>query len=730
MKKKQRIAVLVAIALAVPGVGNWDRQAADAMTADTAQSSVADIIESANQAELYHKVYKENTAGHISYSLQDDTGNTLSRYTSSAAAKNKRSMALPVSYDPRGTEQETPIRNQQDTGACWAFGALKALESDCLMKGILTKDTADLSENHLAWYAYHALDDTTSPLYGDHMSRDYVSDRASYNKGGNADVAQAVLANKWGAVAESEAPFDTASNMASVMKNAASSLRTQSLIQLTDSECYDPYLASDITSRNEIKEAILTHGAMDVALYYNPSNRYYKETNGVYASYAYMVGPDQANHCVTIVGWDDDFNDFREDAPESGAWLIANSYGTNYSKDENGYFWVSYYDPSLCEYYTFEGVSADTYQTIFQYDGNGWNNSLRSPEEVKTANVFTADGSQQLQAVAFYTVQLPKEVRVADGEKFSVVITYATVDDSACVPLEGQNDPQNGHCYSASAGQSYTYFAEDAKWYDNTAISVDGVQYDLNNACIKVFGNPADEPVATLTPTATPTVAPAVLPTTKPSTSSTPTPTAKPSMSSAPAPTAKPSTSSTPTSTAAPSDATEQPKWTVSPNAGGRYQTKIKAKAKYTIGKGEKITLPVTVTGGSVQAAVKWTSSNTKVAKVTNNGVVKGCKRGTAKIVIQTVDGKKKTIRVTVKKAPKKIKITAQKAKIKKGKALQTRTILSKGSASYKLRFVSSNKRIATVNSAGKIKAKRRGTVRIYVYTYNNKKSQIKIKIV
>ena len=160
------------------------------------------------------------------------------------------------------------------------------------------------------------------------------------------------------------------------------------------------------------------------------------------------------------------------------------------------------------------------------------------------------------------------------------------------------------------------------------------------------------------------------------------------------------------------------------------YQTKIKAKAKYTIGKGEKITLPVTVTGGSVQAAVKWTSSNTKVAKVTNNGVVKGCKRGTAKIVIQTVDGKKKTIRVTVKKAPKKIKITARKAKIKKGKALQTRTILSKGSASYKLRFVSSNKRIATVNSTGKIKAKRRGTVRIYVYTYNNKKSQIKIKIV
>lgn len=745
MKKKQRIAVLVAIALAVPGVGTLDRTTADAMTFSTAQSSVADKTASTNQAELYHKVYEENTAGHISSSLQDDAGNTLSPYTSSSAAKNKRTVALPASYDPRGTEQETPIRNQQDTGACWAFGALKALESDCLMKGILTKDTADLSESHLAWYAYHALNDSTSPLYGDHMSLSYSSDRASYNLGGNAAIAQAVLANKWGAVAEGAAPFDTASNMASVMKNAAASLRTQSLIQLTDSECYDPYLASDTTARNEIKEAILTHGAMDVALYFDTSSRYYKETNGAYASYAYNKGSDQANHCVTIVGWDDDFNNFRESAPESGAWLIANSYGTDYSKDEKGYFWVSYYDPSLCEYYTFEGVSADTYQTIFQYDGNGWNNSLRSPEEVKTANVFTADGSQQLQAVAFYTVQenqpytvdiyrsvsgtdptngtrikeasvsgtfaktgyhtvqLPKEVCVADGERFSVVVTYATVDDSACVPVEGQNDPQNGYCYSASAGQSYTYFAEDGKWYDNTAITVDDEQYDLNNACIKVFGNPADEPVPTLTPTATPTAAPTVQPTTKPSTAGTTTPAA---------------------------GSTAQPAQTASPNAGNRYQTKITAKAKYTIGKGEKVTLPVTVIGGSVQAAVKWTSSNTKIAKVTNKGVVKGCKKGTAKIVIQTVDGKKKTIRVTVKKAPKKIKLTAQKTKIKKGKTLQTKITLSKGSASHNLRFVSLNKKIATVNSTGKIKAKRRGTVRIYVYTYNNKKSQIKIKIV
>ncbi len=103
------------------------------------------------------------------------------------------------------------------------------------------------------------------------------------------------------------------------------------------------------------------------------------------------------------------------------------------------------------------------------------------------------------------------------------------------------------------------------------------VQYDLNNARIKVFGNPADEPVATLTPTATPTVAPVVLPTTKPSTS-------------AHRHDSKNIDAANTDIDSSTFDATEQPKRTVSPNAGGRYQTKIKAKAKYTIGKREKIT--------------------------------------------------------------------------------------------------------------------------------------------
>lgn len=38
-----------------------------------------------------------------------------------------------------------------------------------------------------------------------------------------------------------------------------------------------------------------------------------------------------ANHCVTIVGWDDNYprDNFANRPSGDGAWLIANSYGTN-----------------------------------------------------------------------------------------------------------------------------------------------------------------------------------------------------------------------------------------------------------------------------------------------------------------------------------------------------------------------------------------------------------------
>ena len=65
---------------------------------------------------------------------------------------------------------------------------------------------------------------------------------------------------------------------------------------------------------------------------------------------------------------------------------------------------------------------------------------------------------------------------------------------------------------------------------------------------------------------------------------------------------------------------------------------------KKTINAGEKFTLKLNGTTKSV----KWTTSNKKVATVSQNGVVKGIAKGTANI-IATVGGKKYVCKVTVK---------------------------------------------------------------------------------
>ena len=76
---------------------------------------------------------------------------------------------------------------------------------------------------------------------------------------------------------------------------------------------------------------------------------------------------------MAIIGWDDNYprENFGSYKPSSnGAWLIANSYGDDFGKE--GYFWMSYEEPSLTEYYSFISTTSDTYDNNYQYDGFGW----------------------------------------------------------------------------------------------------------------------------------------------------------------------------------------------------------------------------------------------------------------------------------------------------------------------------------------------------------------------
>lgn len=128
-----------------------------------------------------------------------------------------------------------------------------------------------------------------------------------------------------------------------------------------------------------------------------------------------------------------------------------------------------------------------------------------------------------------------------------------------------------------------------------------------------------------------------------------------------------------------------------------------KTAAVYT---GKTVTLKVT--SNDKDAKATFTSSNTKVATVSSTGVVKGVKAGTATITA-SYGNAKATCKVTVK-APS-VKFAKKTATVYKGKTATVKATLT-GVSSVK--YTSSNKKVATVNSkTGAVKGLKAGTVTI-----------------
>lgn len=102
--------------------------------------------------------------------------------------------------------------------------------------------------------------------------------------------------------------------------------------------------------------------------------------------------------------------------------------------------------------------------------------------------------------------------------------------------------------------------------------------------------------------------------------------------------------------------------------------------------------------------AVKWSTSNKKVASVTKKGVVKGVKKGTA-VVTAKVGKKTYKCKVTVE-APK---LSAAKKTVTAG----TSFALKLNGTKRNVKWYTGNKKIATVNQKGVVKALKAGKVKI-----------------
>lgn len=139
-------------------------------------------------------------------------------------------------------------------------------------------------------------------------------------------------------------------------------------------------------------------------------------------------------------------------------------------------------------------------------------------------------------------------------------------------------------------------------------------------------------------------------------------------------------------------------------------------KKKLTLNVKENYTLKVKGTSSKI----KWSTSNKKIATVSSKGKVKAKKKGKVTITAK-VKGKKYKCKIKVEK-PSLNKKTTKIALNQKEKLIVTGT-------TQKIKWSSENKKVATVNSKGKITPKKVGTTKI-VAKIGKTKYKCKVKVV
>ena len=148
------------------------------------------------------------------------------------------------------------------------------------------------------------------------------------------------------------------------------------------------------------------------------------------------------------------------------------------------------------------------------------------------------------------------------------------------------------------------------------------------------------------------------------------------------------------------------------------------SKTSATIKVGKSVTLKVK----GYSKKVTWSSSAKEIATV-KKGKVTGKKAGTAEITAKAG----KTVlkcKVTVVPEPKSVSLSAKSMTITKGASAKLNaSVLPDGVSNKKVKWTSSNKKIATVDQSGNVKAIKKGTVTITAASAENKKIKNSCKV-
>ena len=393
-----------------------------------------------------------------------DTDDGVSPYAQKATA------SLPAKYDPRSKNTLTTIKNQFQTGTCWAFAALSCTESNLIQKGL---------ENQNVQFSVPSLVLSTYANGG--------FDESIWDCGGTWMDSSLAMAAHRGLCYDEYEPFVSDGTEATIVSEEKKGVCE-----------YQLNYASTITGgRNAIKNKIKELGGVMVSYYADDlymtfdNKSYYDPETTKYSG---------INHAVSVVGWDDNYSKSNFLAgyqpKKNGAWLVKGSWGVSGGTD--GYYWISYEEAEMTDWVAFD--LTESCDNNYHYPANKDNSIFYVSNENKMsgADVFTAkkdelldkvgfmylgytgkadytvqvytsvsdstpvgilecEVSGKVQSDGFYTVDIP-DVELDEGERYSVVMTFSGDDGSGYVTVYGYSDGvmKPGQAYISNDGDSWT----------------------------------------------------------------------------------------------------------------------------------------------------------------------------------------------------------------------------------------------------------------------------------
>jgi C1A family cysteine protease len=442
-----------------------------ATSADTGTSSTASLPE---QAPL-NPAFTEYQSQMINTGLVPSTVDLSA--IEQPAMFQAYAVTIPSKYDLRSLGKVTPVRDQGDSGCCWAFATYGSLESTLLVS---QNKSMDLSENNLK--------NTAGFDWGP-------------NSGGNDMMSSAYLTRWSGPVNASSDPYNQAST---------TSPTDLPVVKHVQNIYYVPAKTSP-TNLATIKEAIMTYGAMYSTIYYG--DNFYQATTHSY--YQPTSDGNSANHAITIVGWNDNYSasNFTNKPPGNGAFIVKNSWGSSWG--DNGYFYVSYYDKNIgTDNAIFTAENTSDYSYIYQYDPLGWigsfgynsptgwfenkfkatsNQDIKAvgfyiPQAGSSYQVYVLNGSTNVTAAAisgtksmpgYYTVTLASKVYVPKNGSFTIKVKLTTPGYDYPIAVEY---PVSGYSSAARASPGESYISSNGvTWTDATSIKAN------MNVCLKAY---------------------------------------------------------------------------------------------------------------------------------------------------------------------------------------------------------------------------------------------------